>query len=222
MLRGFVVFLSCLLLAAPVTAGPWLREKGKTFTSVSIVVNYFYDTASSTYLEYGLRDDMTVGADVGIFRDTTVGPSGSATLFLRRALSKTDGKSLWAYELGVGANWQSIEISPHLKTALTWGRGMTFRERNGWLTVDASINWALADVPDVAKLDGTLGMNVTDRFAGMFQVYVSHSDGATSTTLAPSIIYTPKNGKSKWQIGLESPLGNTDRTAIKFGLWREF
>ncbi len=222
MLRGFLVILSCLSLATPALAGPWMREKGATFTSASFTLNYFYETGSNTYLEYGLRDDMTVGADIGIFRNSTIGQSGTATLFLRRPLGNRDGKNLWAYELGVGASWQGMLISPHFKTALTWGHGITFRGKGGWTSIDTSIRWDLGYAAHLVKIDGTVGLNMSDRFAGMFQIYVSHSKGDTAAILAPSVIYTPRKGKSRWQLGLENPIGDRRRTAIKFGLWREF
>ncbi|WP_373489480.1 hypothetical protein [Blastomonas sp.] len=221
-MRILAGFLFCLALAPPAVAGPWLREKGRTFTSTSVTLNHFQDAASSTYIEHGLREDMTVGADIGVFRNTTAGPSGTATIFLRRPWGNRDGQSLWAYELGAGASWDGAVISPHAKTGVTWGRGITFRDKGGWTTVDASYRWDLGAGEDVFKLDGTLGLNFTDRVAGMFQVYVSHSAGETSATLAPSVIYAAKSGKTKWQLGIESPLSDTARTAIKFGLWRDF
>jgi len=221
-LRGFLVILFCLSLATSALAGPWLREEGTTFTSTSFTLNYFYETGSNTYVEHGLRDDMTVGADIGIFRNSTIGPSGTATLFLRRPFGNREGKNLWAYDLGLGASWEGLLISPHVKTALTWGRGITLRGKGGWTTVDASIIWDFGYAAHLVKIDGTVGLNISDRFASMFQLYVSHSKGDTAAIVAPSLIYTPAKGKSKWQIGLENPIGDSRRTAIKFGLWREF
>ena len=55
-----------ILLTAPVTAysGAWLREKGKGFSSNTVSVTQNYDISESTFLEYGVRDDLTLGAEV--------------------------------------------------------------------------------------------------------------------------------------------------------------
>ena len=222
MVRFFTIFSLALSLAFPVSAGPWLREKGKTFTSISFATTWDLQSSSSTYLEYGWSDAMTVGADIGVFRNPALGQTGFVTLFLRRALGKNDGKYRLAYELGAGASWEGALTVPHLKTGLTVGRGFQLRDMGGWMTLDASIRWDLGQSARLAKLDGTVGLNVTDTFAGMFQIFVTHSQGEVVAKLAPSLIYSPKSGKFKIQVGLEAQTDEFSNPALKLGLWRDF
>ena len=212
----------CQWAPTPVAAGAWLREKGSTFTSTSFSATYFRDIASSTYLEYGFSDKMTVGLDVGYFTSRFGLKSGFGTVFLRRSIGKNEGPNKWAYEVGVGAAWAGELVIPHIKTGLSWGRGIKVKDKSGWATVDASVKWDVSQGLHVTKLDGTVGLNFTDTTAGMFQIFVTNLDGATYGTLAPSVIYTPRKGKFKIQFGAESPVDDFINTSLKIGIWREF
>lgn len=127
------------LLSLPANAGPWLREKGSVFTSVSVATTYNLDMGNQTYLEYGATDKTTLIVDVGILRPRLDPNGGYATLSFRRALSAPDATSKWAYELGLGAGWIGSETVPLLRAALTWGRGMQWGDKSGWATVDLSL-----------------------------------------------------------------------------------
>lgn len=216
------ILIFCLNAAAPVRAGPWLREKGSAFSSVSVTGTYFGDFGTASYLEYGLRADMTLGADVTTLRSPTGAQSGSGTLFLRRALGAGKGKHLWAYDLGIGASWREDLIKPHLRTGISWGRGYQLGPRNGWMTVDAAVLWDLSQSQHLGKVDATLGLNFTDRTTGMVQLYLTHLDREFFATVAPSVVIKPRNGKLKIQIGAETPVNNLQDTALKLGIWREF
>ncbi len=223
-MRSFSVLfaLMSLLLPAPAAAGPWMREKGTSFTALSFTITPTLETATSTYLEYGLRDDLTLGADIYIKTDRFGQQIGRGTLFFRRPLGQSDGPGKWAYELGIGADWSDRFVLPHLKTGLTWGRGITLRDKSGWVTVDAAMYWDISRGAHVAKVDSTLGLDFTERTAGMLQLYLTHINGAAISTIAPSIILSGKKGKYRIQIGVESRFGNASDTALKIGLWRTF
>ena len=126
------VILHCL--AAPVTAGPWLREEGKTFLSTSISSTRLFETQSSTYLEFGLSSETTLGADLNMSASAPSGQKGSGVLFFRRVLGPVEGKNKFAYEVGIGADWGSYGTHPTIKTGLTWGRGMQMGAKGGWIT----------------------------------------------------------------------------------------
>lgn len=221
MLR-LIVFIALLLLPVPVQAGPWLREKGSGFSSSSFAITPMRDTATQTYLEYGFSDAMTLGVDLNYFRPGNGAQGGIATVFIRRALGAPERTSKWAYEVGLGATWGAMAVNPHLDTGLSWGRGITFREKSGWATVDASVLWDLSGHRHVAKLDGTLGLNFTDRYGAMMQIFYVHAQGASATTLAPSLIISPKDSKFRIQVGAEAALGDLTGSALKIGLWRDF
>ena len=221
LLIAFILII-CVSATTSVQAGPWLRKKGSTFTSASINATYFRDIGTATYLEYGLRENMTIGADINTSMNRLGERSGAATLFLRRALGPNKGAHRWAYELGVGADWKGDLILPHLKTGVSWGKGYTLREKSGWMTVDASIKWDLSQGQHHGKLDATLGMNFSDQTTGMVQLYLAQLDQKFFATLAPSVVFKPRKRKFKIQIGAEIPSENAQNTALKLGIWREF
>jgi hypothetical protein len=214
--------LFTLVFAQSVQAGPWLREKGSSFSATSFASTYYLDTASQTYLEYGFSDKTTLMADIGMARPRSNLHGGYATVSVRRALSAPEATSKWAYELGVGAGWIGTQILPHLRTGLSWGRGMTVGEKSGWMTVEAAVVWDLTYALHVTKIDTTLGMNFTDVTAGMIQLYTANVAQNSIATLAPSFVFAPKNTKFRIQIGTESELGHLANSAVKIGLWREF
>lgn len=211
-----------LALASTVQAGPWLREEGTTFSAVSASTTYYLDTSSQTYLEYGLTQETTLVGDLNMTRQRYSDESGHATVSLRRALSKPDATSKLAYELGVGVGWAGSEALPHLRTGLSWGRGIKWREKSGWATVEAAVIWGLNDAQNMTKLDTTAGINFTDVTAGMIQLYTTEMDGKIFAIIAPSLVFTPRDSKFRIQIGMEGEIGNLDNTALKLGLWREF
>lgn len=223
-MRFWIAFIFIMLLCAGPTAqaGPWLREKGSTFSSVSVNATYLGDFGTATYLEYGWRDHMTIGADISTLTSREGTRSGSATLFLRRALGPNTGQNRWAYDLGVGTAWEGDLILPHLKTGVSWGRGYKLREKSGWMTVDAAITWDLSHGEHAGKLDATVGMNFSDRTTGMLQLYLAHLDHKFFATIAPSVVIKPGNRKFKIQIGTETPTDDPENTALKLGIWREF
>lgn len=221
-LTRILVILLAITVANSAQAGPWLREKGTTFTAVSASTTYYLDTASQTYLEYGLSEKTTLIGDLSMIRLRNAPESGYATVSLRRALSKPDATAKWAYELGLGVGWIGAETLPYLRTGLSWGRGMKWGDKSGWATVEASAIWDLTHAQHVAKVDMTVGMNFTEVTAGMIQLYTAHMFGENVATVAPSVIFSPKSSKFRIQIGSESQLGNLGNSALKLGLWREF
>ena len=208
--------------AAPLAAGPWLREEGKTFLSTSISSTRTFETQSSTYLEFGLSKETTLGADLNLAANAPSGQNGSGVLFFRRALGPAEGKNKFAYEIGIGANWGSYGTRPTLKTGLTWGRGMQMGAKGGWITVDGSLLWDIKTKDYLAKLDGTFGLNLGKAAKGILELNLGHSDGSTYATIVPSLVVRPPITDFQIQFGVEAPLKGTAANRIKIGLWREF
>lgn len=218
----FLLVAISQICASPVHAGAWLREEGTGFLSTAFSATYFRDIAAETYAEYGVRPDLTLGIDVGLYTLRNGRETGYATAFMRRPLGNPDGPSRLSYELGIGAGWVGDEVTPHIKTGLSWGRGLQLKERSGWVNIDASVTWDLGHSLHVTKLDTTVGLNFTDRTSGMLQLHVAHIDAEVYSTLAPSVILTPKWANFRIQVGALAPLENLDNTALKLGIWREF
>ncbi len=218
----FVGLLMCVFLASAAHAGAWMREKGTSFTSLSFTANYFLETTNTSYLEFGWRDDLTIGADIGYATNSQGVQTGYGTLFIRRPLGPNEGQNKWAYELGIGAAWIGDVVLPHLKTGVSWGRGLQIKELNGWMAVDASMTWDVSYGMHLAKIDSTIGVNFTEITTGMVELYLANLNSKTYATVAPSLVFKPRKGKYRFQVGAESPLGHFADTALKLGLWREF
>ncbi len=222
MLPRLFVCLICITCAGSAHAGAWLREKGAGFSSFSLSSTYHLDTVSQTYLEYGLTERTTLGADIGFVRPRFGLHGGYATLFLRRPIGPTESNSKWAYDLGVGASWLGDTILPHFRTGLSWGRGIAVAEKSGWVAVDAAVVWDLTNTRHLTKIDTTIGLNFTDTTAGMLQLFAGRLEQETFGTFAPSLILAPKFTKFRIQVGTESEVGNLRNSVLKLGLWREF
>ncbi len=222
MLPRLVIVLICIACAGTAHAGAWLREKGAGFSSFSFSSSYSLDTVSQTYLEYGLTEKTTLGADIGFVRPRFGLHGGYMTLFMRRAVGSTDLNSKWAYDLGVGASWTGDSALPHLRTGLSWGRGIAAVGKSGWVAVDAAVIWDLTYARHLTKVDTTIGLNFTDTTAGMVQLFAGNLDQKTFRTFAPSLIVSPKFTKFRIQFGTESEVGNLRNSVLKLGLWREF
>jgi hypothetical protein len=221
-LYRFIAAFIFIALAHSAQARPWLREKGTTFTAVSVTGTNYLDTTSQTYVEYGLTSETTLIADIGTSRLYLGAVGGSATFSVRRALSASDAVHKWAYGVGVGASWTDVATKPHLRTALSWGKGINMREKTGWVTVEAATIWDIEEAQHVAKVDATVGLNFTPVTAAMFQFFTAFSDQYSIAKLAPSVIITPKNAKFSIHIGTETAIGDFENSAVKFGLWRKF
>lgn len=222
MLHRLIALLVIILLGQTAHAGPWLREKGTSFMAVSFASTYYLDTASQTYLEYGLTEKTTIIADIGMIRPRYALQGGIATFSLRRALNAPDAPSKWAYEVGFGAAWIGDQVLPHLRTGLSWGRGLTWGDTSGWTSIDAAVIWDLTYAEHVTKIDATLGANLTDITTAMLQLYTLHSDSTRIATLAPALVFKPTHSRFRIKLGTESEIGALDNTAFKLELWREF
>lgn len=222
MLPRLVALLFVCCCAGQADAGAWLRDKGASFNSTSFTSTHSLDTTSQTYLEYGLTSKTTIIADIGFLRPRYGPHGGYATLSIRRALGPTDRKSKWTYDVGIGANWAGDVVLPHIRTGLSWGRGIEITEKTGWIAVDAAVVWDLTYALHLGKIDTTVGINFTETTAGMVQLYSGYLNGDTFGTFAPSLVLSPKFTKFRIQIGTESEIGNLRNSAVKIGLWRDF
>jgi hypothetical protein len=222
MYRLVLVFCLMCLTAQPAAAGAWLREKGKGFLAYSNLTASTMDTTFSAYFDYGLSDRMTVGATLDIYTPIGNQMSGKGLLFLRRSLDwgVFDGK--WAYELGVGARHTGVEFVPVAKTALSYGRGISWGKRKGWFAVDAGVEWGFGDAQHLVKIDTTVGLDIGPRSKGMLQVFSTFNDDWGTVTIAPSYIFQNKKKKGNYVIGLETSSNAPEIIAVKIGVWQSF
>ncbi len=224
MIRVLLALVLWFSAATSCAAGAWMRGEGEGF--LSLRVNPYEDAESDTpsweqnlYIEYGLRPKLTIGAQVNY----TAGEKGDGLLFVRLPLRDDDRPSKLAVEVGLGAeSFDGISFDPFVKTGLSWGRGFSMGERNGWINVDGAVQIATEDKPELYKLDATVGLTLSDRFQVMGQSFLEGDENGESLNLVPSIIYRPKRGNMRIVVGLEHKTGRYERTGLRFGLWREF
>ena len=216
--RPIVLICTALMLASHASAGAWLREQGTGFLSYSGVYKDNGQLDGTLYAEYGLRPKLTLGLKIDV--DMTSGRMGDGTgfLFARKPIKTEKRNYKLAYELGIGSTFGSVE-TPLIRTGLSYGRGVTLWDKNGWLAIDGAYEIAMDDGEDTAKLDTTFGLSLNDRFKVMMQVFVSQTESTVSTTLAPSVIWQPKPDAPSYQLGIEEQNGTF---AIKLGMWRSF
>ena len=220
--RGCVAIALVLLVAHPALAGAWMRDKGHGFVSSTVNANRDGGT-TSTYLEYGLTDRVTLGADMFMTYDVQGTRDGYGTLFLRHALGPTDRANKWALVGGGGVAVIGFEVLPFLKTGLSWGRGYQLGTRQGWIAVDSAVLWDLTYAQHVHKLDTAIGLALTPRLRGLFEVYLDRTNGTTTTTLAPSLlIQTGAKRQYTLQIGAEIPRDDRSAATLTIGFWNTF
>lgn len=219
-------FLLLLILAhlgiSIANAGPWLREEGTGFAAISLGSNRHKDIVGTAYLEYGATAQTTVGVDIGLHDKISKGRKAYGTLFLRRGIGAPERQHKLAYELGIGAVYTDEELTPHLKTTLTWGKGIKLRETAGWMTVEGAVIWPLDGTDPIAKLDSTLGLNFTKMTSGIVQLNLAQQDSELTGYLEHSLVITPRHNKFRVKFGTETPLGDFDATSLKLGVWHEF
>lgn len=222
-MRPIILALFMTVIGASlVHAGPWLREKGKGFYAGSGNITQEKDTSGSVYAEYGLFDNLTIGADLFYGIDRTLQQSGSGILFARFPLSAPDATHKWAAHLGLGARSQNLVIAPAIEAGLSWGRDIKVGENYGWALIDSSINIPGSSLETRIKLNGTVGLGFADHFKGMMQVFMTYQGDELFTKAAPSLLILPGKGSYTFQIGAEIPTTGGGDTALKIGIWREF
>lgn len=222
-MRSVALALIFILASAPVVeAGAWLRTKKSGFASSSVSTNAENELSTSFYGEYGLSDRFTLGLDVSYGVDRTFFQQGSGILFLRFPIAPTDGTHKWAAHVGVGARYLQGYFLPAAEVGLSWGRGIQWREKYGWVNVDTSFNAPQSPADNRLKVDGTLGLGLTQQIKVMLQMFNTFEGGETYSQIAPSLLWAPGDGKTTIQLSAEIPVAGGGETAVKIAMWLDF
>lgn len=221
-MRLSVAIICACLVATPAAAGAWLRDKGSGFTATKSTLTDHLLIKNSFYFEYGLTAKTTVGLDV----DTTAtafGQIGSGQIFVRRPLSFGGDRSVWAYQVGVGADFNGIAAIPLARLGLSYGRGIKLGRYDGWMGVDTALQWNFGTALRTVKVDTVAGLNFSDRSTAFVQMFWTGTNaGGNSTTLSTSYVYTPKRGKFSYLVGVEATQSDPTGYGIKLGFWHKF
>lgn len=203
-------------------AGAWLRDKGSGFASTSVSTTSDRELSTSIYLEYGLTETRTLGADISYGIDRTSVQEGSGIIFLRVPLGLSNDTHKWAAHFGLGARYIDGFFLPAAEAGISWGRGMKIGENWGWINVDSSFNQPKSPAEPRIKLDGTFGLGLTDRTKVMVQMYNTFQDGDVFSKFAPSVLFSLGKSKMTLQLGGEVALAGGGAPMIKLAIWHEF
>lgn len=222
-MRFLVFALIFLLASAPVVeAGAWLRAKNSGFMSSSVSTNVERELSTSFYGEYGLSDRFTLGTDISYGVDRTFFQQGSGIVFVRFPIAPTDRSHKWAAHIGLGARYLQGDFLPAAEVGLSWGRGIHWREKYGWLNVDTSYNAPQSPAENRVKVDATVGLGLTKQFKVMLQMFNTFEGGQMFSQIAPSLLWAPGGGKTTIQLSSEIPVAGGGETAFKVGMWIDF
>jgi len=216
MLRTTIMMV---LLAGQALAGPWPREKGRTFLAVAGFAEAPETGQSVTgyatvYAEYGLTDTVTVGLDLGSDEDATEKIIG----FLRVPLIPADRSLKFALELGAGR----LDGGGVVRPGMSLGHGLKMFGRNGWFAIDTRGEVFVDGGATNASGDVTLGLSATEKTKVILQLQGGTSAfDDTFLRLAPSMIREFAPGRHI-EFGITAGLKDAADFGIKLGSWLEF
>ena len=219
-----LISLALLLSLWPpwATAGPWTRDIGSYFLSVSTMPSWARDQGiagpgnayHALYLEYGLRENLTLGLDLGYSGTGTA----KAVAFLRYPLNPPDATLRLAVDLGLG----QIDGAPVIRPGLSLGRAFETDLGYGWLAID-SLAEIRTDSGDMDfKMDVTVGLTVARGHKYMMQIQsAAPAMRDAYVRIAPSVAIPFGPGRHL-EIGGSYGLSGDDSVGVKLGLWQEF
>jgi hypothetical protein len=222
------------------TAGAWPREDGRTFLSFGTEIGADGDSFASLYAERGLPRRLTAVLDAGAASGVGSGPDtgdGSVALTLRLPLDDGTGANRLALSFGGGLALDDDrdlvdapglgQARPFARVGAHWGRGIETPFGTGWVGVDALVDLSIpvlaGEGSDTAwKLDATLGVNRTDRLAGILQLQTG-SPAAGDSYLRLQATAAWRLGQAvRIETGAVFGLTGDDTQALKIGLWLDF
>ncbi|WP_299984632.1 hypothetical protein [uncultured Ruegeria sp.] len=221
MVHLVLIFLLFITMGTPASAGAWLREKGSSFTAISLIVfkaeDDIYKYKSSLYAEWGLRPKLTIGLDAEEHQDLY----GHALVFARVPVADFGQAGRLAAEFGVGAHHRQYSAWAMYKATLSYGKGIQTGLGAGWINVDTALEYRTHEAL-IRKLDFTTGLSSGRRLDPLLQIETSYvSDRPWYWSVRPSLMYRPKTGKLSWIVGAERNSAH-DHIGFKFALWRSY
>lgn len=221
--------LILILLPLTAVAGPWPREAGQTFLSISAERDRQGSRYTGLYGEYGLSARVTLGIELG---RTDLGEA-SAVIWAQRALDDGTGPNRFSLSSGLGAIRRDGQMRPVAQGALAWGRGFDNPLGQGWMTGQVLIRVtggmdAVQQAPafritdSTIKTDLTLGLRPTDRLMVINSLWLeAPREGQGTAKLASSVVVDP-GGSVMIELGLVQPLHGPAERSVRLGGWLEF
>lgn len=232
--HGLATFL--VLWAAPCNAGPWPREQGGHFLSLTVEEDREGNRHSGLYGEYGWGPRSTLGYELG---RTNVGET-SAMIWMQRALDDGQGPNRFAVHAGSGAIWREDQTIPVVQVGAGWGRGFDGLLGGGWITAELKVkaagemagairvigNSLVEDyylTPKITtKADISIGVRPWDGLMVINQLRLEDRSDAERTAKLASSVVGDLYGPVKLELGTITPLSGPGEQAVKLGAWVEF
>lgn len=229
-MRATILALMLICSGAPVFAGAWPRDQGKIFLSFKYtgrfdmnnlaLLDFTREDLFQGYGEFGISPRLTFGGQY-----SRTGPDIAPITEMRGFVRYTflqRGAHVMSAELGVGRRQNDFEYEvTFVRPGIAWGRGFETRFGNGWMEIDAQAE--IYDTSDAAyKLDATLGLNLSERFAVMFQTRAGYfPENDPYVRLAPSAIMRITNFL-RVQAEIEAGAYNDTGLSGAIALWIDF
>ncbi|MFC2969295.1 hypothetical protein [Acidimangrovimonas pyrenivorans] len=227
--RGAVLVCAALACAAtggaaPARAGAWPRAPGHFFLSTAVTGwrdSRGVEARGELFLEYGLKDGWTLGLE------SELGASGGGDVFVGayRMAPWSSGRDKLRWGLALGRRrvpgGGTVTI---LRPALAWGRGFGAGRLPwpGWEQVELQAELWPATWQIAPKIEVTLGVKPSDRWAAMLQVRADAYPGAPrKLRLVPGLIRRlGRHARLAISPGM-TIIGGHDAD-LKLAVWTEF
>ena len=234
-LPWLVALAAALAVAAPALAGPWAREKGQVFLTLSEQHDSAGESWTGLWAEYGLTPRITLGIDAG----RSGQGDGKFVLWGQRAWVR--GEHRFAASLGLGASLVDGEVMPMAQGGASWGRGIATRFGPGWVTIEGRALVTARNIEISQKVDArttaiyaymlpetsgkaeiTLGLRPRDKLMIINQLQVeARKQSGIEARLASSLVYDLWQ-PAKVELGIVTPIQGDGEPALKLGMWLEF
>lgn len=230
---ALLVTLLLAVLAGAVEAGPWPREAGTHFLSLSAERDRDGNSYAGLYGEYGFSAATTIGYEFG---GTNVGET-TGILWLQRPLGGADRDDRLTLALGAGFISRNGEVGPVGLAAAAWGRGFEGFLGGGWITAEGRVLLAARLAADnglsasalalltpeaTAKADLTIGLRPRSGMMLINQLRLEQRHEADFTARFAGSVVQDLAGPVKLELGAILPLTGPGEHALKIGTWLEF
>jgi hypothetical protein len=234
------VLTGLALSAPPAAAGPWARGEGDIFLSYGVTTE---DTRTalllegwepqrtfSVYGEYGFGHRFTGGIDLDWGELSQMG-----VVFLRRTLTPSDTRFQLAVDAGLGLRQEDGQDSEtRLRLGASAGMGfgawdgdvgaVALAHHGGWISFDAvALLDPKGDLDPILSYDLTMGLNFSERLAGILSVTAEDWPGAEDMLIAvrPSLVFALTE-RTRVQTGAHAAIEGSETLGLSFSIWQEF
>ncbi len=214
------LLLCLLMLSTPAQAGPWLRDKGSGFISWHVTGEDPEQSGAARvytgiFAEYGMRDDLTLGLDLGGDENGYHKAMAFAVMPVR-VIGRPQTRLSMEFSMGV------IDSEPIYRHGVSVGQSLQLLGRSGWFSIDGKAGFSIEDASMDLSTDFTIGINSGARTKLILQLQQGgEMRNPDYLRVVQSIVFERKPGRHL-ELGVTAGLINAPRYGLKLGLWRSF